>query len=228
MLLLFLINKKKNLRQFLFLEGLFHFHICCNSNFMYLAATIRNNEMSGSLKRPSPVTVLIFLKILSGGKKSFCIKHIGTSLLYRFLRPMLFYPFQTALEIAKKGGTVHMICRNPKYALEAQNEIKDVSKNLNIYAHIVNMSDPKAVLIFANRFKEPLNVLINNAGCMLHKRILTQDGFEKNFATNTLGTHVLTQNLLPNLRKTNLDQKSRVIIVSSGERTSDNLSVSCS
>jgi len=123
---------------------------------------------------------------------------------------------QTALEIAKKGGTVHMICRNPKYAFEAQNEIQDVSKNPNIYAHIVNMSDPKAVLIFANRFKEPLNVLINNAGCMLHKRILTQDGFEKNFATNTLGTHVLTQNLLPNLRKTNLDQKSRVIIVSSG------------
>ena len=113
-----------------------------------------------------------------------------------------------------------MICRNPKYAFEAQNEIQDVSKNPNIYAHIVNMSDPKAVLIFANRFKEPLNVLINNAGCMLHKRILTQDGFEKNFATNTLGTHVLTQNLLPNLRKTNLDQKSRVIIVSSGERPS--------
>ena len=120
-----------------------------------------------------------------------------------------------------------MICRNPKYAFEAQNEIQDVSKNPNIYAHIVNMSDPKAVLIFANRFKEPLNVLINNAGCMLHKRILTQDGFEKNFATNTLGTHVLTQNLLPNLRKTNLDQKSRVIIVSSGE-TINNLSVSCS
>ena len=141
---------------------------------------------------------------------------------------MLFYPFQTALEIAKKGGTVHMICRNPKFAFEAQNEIQDVSKNPNIYAHIVNMSDPKAVLIFANRFKEPLNVLINNAGCMLHKRILTQDGFEKNFATNTLGTHVLTQNLLPNLRKTNLDQKSRVIIVSSGERPSENLSVSCS
>ena len=110
-----------------------------------------------------------------------------------------------------------MICRNPKFAFEAQNEIQDVSKNPNIYAHIVNMSDPKAVLIFANRFKEPLNVLINNAGCMLHKRILTQDGFEKNFATNTLGTHVLTQNLIPNLRKTNLDQKSRVIIVSSGE-----------
>ena len=67
----------------------------------------------------------------------------------------------TALEITKKGGTVHMICRNPKYAFEVQNEIQDVSKNPNIYAHIVNMSDPKAVLIFANRFKEPLNVLIN-------------------------------------------------------------------
>ena len=67
-------------------------------------------------------------------------------------------------------------------------------------------------------FNEPLNVLINNAGCMVNKRILTQDGLEKNFATNTLGTHVLTKNLIPNLMKANLKKKSRVITVSSGKR----------
>ena len=72
----------------------------------------------------------------------------------------------------------------------------------------------------AKRFKEPLDVLINNAGCMVNQRILTQDGFEKNFATNTLGTHILTENLIPNLRKANPDDKPRVVIVSSGEARS--------
>jgi len=65
-------------------------------------------------------------------------------------------------------------------------------------------------------FNEPLNVLINNAGCMVNQRTLTDDGFEKNFATNTLGTHILTESLVPNLLKTIPDQKPRVIIVSSG------------
>lgn len=29
---------------------------------------------------------------------------------------------------------------------------------------------------------------VNNAGCMVNQRELTDDGLEKNFATNTLGT----------------------------------------
>ena len=97
------------------------------------------------------------------------------------------YIFQTALEIAKKGGTVHMVCRNPKYAEEAQKEIQDVSNSDKIHVHILDMSDPKAVFKFANGFDEPLNVLINNAGCMVNERTLTEEGLEKNFATNTLG-----------------------------------------
>ena len=125
--------------------------------------------------------------------------------------------YQTALEIAKKGGTVHLVCRNPKFAEEAQKEIQDVSNNSNIYVHILDMSDPKAVRSFAEGFSEPLNVLINNAGCMVNQRTLTEDGFEKNFATNTLGTHVLTENLIPNLLKASSDEKPRVVIVSSGE-----------
>ena len=30
-------------------------------------------------------------------------------------------------------------------------------------------------------------VQVNNAGCMVNKREVTDDGIEKNFATNTLG-----------------------------------------
>jgi len=51
-----------------------------------------------------------------------------------------------------------------------------------------------------------LNVLINNAGCMVNKREVTDEGMEKNFATNTLGTHVLTTKLVPLLQKVRLVQ----------------------
>ena len=47
---------------------------------------------------------------------------------------------QTALEIAKRGGTIHMVCRNPKYADEAMHEIKEASKNDKVYIHILDMS----------------------------------------------------------------------------------------
>ena len=109
-----------------------------------------------------------------------------------------------------------MVCRNPKYAEEAQKEIQDVTSNNKIHVHILDMSDPKAVLRFAKGFAEPLNVLINNAGCMVNERTVTEEGLEKNFATNTLGTHILTENLVQNMLKTSSDEKPRVIIVSSG------------
>ena len=60
------------------------------------------------------------------------------------------------------------------------------------------------LLQFAENFSsehDRLHVLINNAGCMVNKRELTDEGIEKNFATNTLGTHVLTKKLIPLLQK---------------------------
>ena len=98
---------------------------------------------------------------------------------------------EAAIEIAKRGGIIHMVCRNPSYAEAAQKEIQAVATNqANVHVHILDMSDPKAVTRFAKDFQHPLNVLINNAGCMVNQRTITEDGLEKNFATNTLGTHV--------------------------------------
>lgn len=121
-----------------------------------------------------------------------------------------------ALEVAKRGGTVHMICRNPQYAETAKNEIVESSGNQDVHVHILDMSLPRNVIKFAKTFQESVkecNVLINNAGCMINDRQLDDDGLEKNFATNTLGTHVLTKNLIPLLKKS---EKPRVITVSSG------------
>ena len=52
---------------------------------------------------------------------------------------------------------------------------------------------------------------------MVHERQLDADGLEKNFATNTLGTYILTVGLVPALKKAiSSNEKPRVIVVSSG------------
>jgi len=121
-----------------------------------------------------------------------------------------------ASKIAARGGTVHLVCRNKTTAKEAQEEIQKETGNMNVHVHSLDLSDTKSVLEFGKKFSEnetTLNVLVNNAGCMINTRQVDENGLEKNFATNTLGTHLLTHSLIPLLSKSD---KPRVIIVSSG------------
>ncbi|XP_078612431.1 dehydrogenase/reductase SDR family member 12-like isoform X2 [Branchiostoma floridae x Branchiostoma japonicum] len=90
----------------------------------------------------------------------------------------------TAEEVAKRGGTVHLVCRNPTRGEEALNDIR-----------------------------EKTGSQVNNAGCMINTREVSADGLEGNFATNTLGTYILTTGLLPLLSQS---EHPRVITVSSG------------
>ncbi|XP_043988719.1 dehydrogenase/reductase SDR family member 12 [Gambusia affinis] len=130
----------------------------------------------------------------------------------------------TAQEIAKRGGTVHMVCRNKERAETAKGEIVAQSKNENVHVHIVDMSSARQVWEFAQSFSQnnKLHVLINNAGCMVNQRELTEEGLEKNFATNTLGTYILTTALIPALKKV---EDPRVITVSSGGMLTQKLNV---
>ncbi|XP_008430813.1 dehydrogenase/reductase SDR family member 12 [Poecilia reticulata] len=130
----------------------------------------------------------------------------------------------TAQEIAKRGGTVHMVCRNKERAETAKGDIVAQSKNENIHVHIVDMSSARQVWEFAQSFSQnnKLHVLINNAGCMVNQRELTEEGLEKNFATNTLGTYILTTALIPTLKKV---EDPRVITVSSGGMLTQKLNV---
>nr|CAD7426418.1 unnamed protein product [Timema monikensis] len=165
-----------------------------------------------------------------------------------------------AREIAQRGGTVHMLCRNPQSAETAKNEISEATNNQNVYVHILDMSQPRSVFKFAKEFQtqnEKLDVLggkpfrkttlstpsrylnsyllitdeteetgnfyhryrrspwfqVNNAGCMVNSREVDEDGLERNFATNTLGPHILTKLLIPALKKSD---KPRILMVSSG------------
>ncbi|XP_077473187.1 dehydrogenase/reductase SDR family member 12 [Stigmatopora argus] len=130
----------------------------------------------------------------------------------------------TAQEIANRGGIVHMLCRNKGRAEAAKEEIVQLSKNQNVHIHIVDMSSAKQVWEFAQSFSQThdLHVLINNAGCMVNQRELTEEGLEKNFATNTLGTYILTTALIPALKKA---KDPRVVTVSSGGMLTQKLNV---
>jgi NAD(P)-dependent dehydrogenase (short-subunit alcohol dehydrogenase family) len=63
---------------------------------------------------------------------------------------------------------------------------------------------------------DSLDVLINNAGCVSSKRILTADGIELQFAVNHIAPFLLTELLVPSLAKS---RQGRVINVSSRAHT---------
>ncbi|XP_031429934.1 DHRS-12_like_SDR_c-like domain-containing protein isoform X2 [Clupea harengus] len=122
----------------------------------------------------------------------------------------------TAMAIAKKGGTIHMVCRNKDKAEEARAEIVKETGNKEIYVHILDLSETRKVWEFAENFKKKyktLNVLINNAGSMLTKREVNAEGLEKSFASNSLAIYILTKSLIPLLEKST---DPRVVTVSSG------------
>uniref|UniRef100_A0A0B6Y8B8 Dehydrogenase/reductase SDR family member 12 n=1 Tax=Arion vulgaris TaxID=1028688 RepID=A0A0B6Y8B8_9EUPU len=123
-----------------------------------------------------------------------------------------------ALAIAKKGATVHIVCRNKENGMEAQKNIQEQSLNQKVHLHVLDLSKPGDIMAFTKKFTndgQALNVLINNAGVLVSgdKRQVTADGIETTFATNTLGVHILTLGLLPVLKN---NEDPRVVIVSSG------------
>ena len=87
---------------------------------------------------------------------------------------------QAAVEIARRGGTIHMVCRNPTSAQEAKDQIVQETQNSDVHVHILDISQPKKILEFSREFAakfDQLNCLVNNAGCMVNTREVGFVGF---------------------------------------------------
>lgn len=111
-----------------------------------------------------------------------------------------------------------MICRNSERGKVAQEEVKKYSGNDNVHLHICDVSLQSDIKDFVNKFtseEKRLDCLVNNAGVLIHERKKTKEGIESIFATNTLGTFLLTELLVPFMQQ-NKDNKPRVVSVSSG------------
>lgn len=115
--------------------------------------------------------------------------------------------YECALQLADRGLTVILACRNQKRGEHARAKIVDATNNPRVHLLSLDTASMSSVRAFAadvvSRF-ERLDVLINNAGNFdlsqkAPKR--TSEGFETIWATNYLGPWLLTRLLLPLLQQ---------------------------
>lgn len=121
---------------------------------------------------------------------------------------------ETALELASRGATVYLACRDYNRCEAARLDIIAKTGNNNVFNRKLDLSSLKSVRTFVNQFlteEKRLDILINNAGVFGPKRI-TEDNFDLTFGVNHLGPFLLTNLLLELLKKSS---PSRIIIVSS-------------
>ena len=124
--------------------------------------------------------------------------------------------YHTAVELARKGASVILACRNPEKAEDALKRLKAEVPGAKAEVAALDLSDLKSVRAFGAAFSArgtALDLLINNAGIMAPlKRKTSPDGFEIQMATNHLGHFLLTSLLLPALKRA---PSPRVVTVAS-------------
>jgi retinol dehydrogenase-12 len=122
---------------------------------------------------------------------------------------------ETAVELAGMGAQVSVAARNPTKAAAAVKEIKERVPGAQVEHLLIDLASFASVRAFADTFNERfdrLDVLVNNAGGVLHKRMVTEDGHEAQFQVNHLSHYLLTRLLMDPLRAA---PAARVVNVSS-------------
>ena len=107
--------------------------------------------------------------------------------------------FVTARELARKGASVVLACRNAKKGTAALGDIRSTAPHAMLELEVLDLGRLASVQAFAERFAgahDGLDLLINNAGVMAPPRRETEDGFELQLGTNLLGHFALTARLI--------------------------------
>ena len=119
----------------------------------------------------------------------------------------------TAEALAERGARVILACRSEEKTRPVVDGILAAGGDARfIPLDLADLDSVRAAATKVLATDEPLHVLINNAG-LAGLRGLTKQGFELIFGTNHLGHFLLTELLLPRLRKS---APARIVNVSSG------------
>jgi len=121
----------------------------------------------------------------------------------------------TALELARRGATVVLICRNGQKGEAVAREIEGQTRSNATDLFVADLSSLQQVHAAAaqfNRKYERLHVLVNNAGATFPERAESVDGIEMSLAVNHLAPFLLTSLLLDRLNATD---GARVVNVNS-------------
>jgi NAD(P)-dependent dehydrogenase (short-subunit alcohol dehydrogenase family) len=121
----------------------------------------------------------------------------------------------TARELARKGASVTLACRDPDKGTAALNQIAAAVPGAQVSLAALDLASLASVEAFAQRFcseHDGLDLLINNAGVMAPPRRVTSDGFELQLGTNHLGHFALAGRLIGTMAAR---EGARVVTVSS-------------
>jgi NAD(P)-dependent dehydrogenase (short-subunit alcohol dehydrogenase family) len=121
----------------------------------------------------------------------------------------------TALGLARAGAEVVITSRSVEKGRDAVERILQKLPKAAVRFEILDLASLASVKQFASKVGDMrLDMLVNNAGVMaIPDREVTEDGFERQMATNYLGPFALTGLLMPALRRSH---SPRVTMLSSG------------
>ncbi len=110
---------------------------------------------------------------------------------------------QVAMALARQGWQIIGTGRNPERMAVAEADIRAASSGAPvkmIRADLSLLAEAARLAKDIAGITDRVDLLVNNAGGMTSKLVITEEGLEQNFAGNHLGPFLLTCHLLPLLR----------------------------
>ncbi|CAI5450354.1 unnamed protein product [Caenorhabditis angaria] len=126
--------------------------------------------------------------------------------------------FETVKELNLRKAKVYMLCRTEERAFEARVELSkkgcDSSRLIFIQCDLDNFESVRKAAEQLLSLEKHIDILVNNAGIMYQSKYgSTVDGHERTWQSNYLGPFLLTELLLPVLKKS--ENGGRIVNVSS-------------
>ena len=102
---------------------------------------------------------------------------------------------ETARALARAGADVTLAVRNTDAGATAAEDIATSTSNERVRVAALDLANQASVATFVQRWNGPLHLLINNAGVIPSTLSRTAEGWELQFATNSLGHFALSLGL---------------------------------
>lgn len=109
---------------------------------------------------------------------------------------------ETAVALARAGARVAIVCRVRETGERALAEIKRRSQSADVWLFVADLSSQRTIRALAGQLARTLprvDVLVNNAGLIMGRRVLTEDELETTFAVNHIAYFLLARLLEPTL-----------------------------
>lgn len=107
---------------------------------------------------------------------------------------------EIALVLAQRGHHVILACRNSELGEALRERLVEETGNRQIEVMLLDLEQRQSIRNFVNEIEKRgvrINYLANNAGVLRRKYAVNEDGVEKTFAVNLVGTLLFTIKLIP-------------------------------